>query len=360
MKPVNWIKIQNQWNHLRKIPFPKLGSRGIVDVLLGTDHYHLMFSKEEVLGKESEPSARLCPLGWTAVGAISSNDAKQDRNTRFHYTFRACADDKTPLLENKPDDVNAMVKKFWDLETMGILPASEKPRTRTPDETLADRGTRGLTAKELKNDECWWQGPKFLEKPENEWPERKFGSPSLTAREEVKTEPETKAKSTFYNQSAQTQTKATWRLDPARYSKWYRTNPRHGVEISYSLVRIRSWVQRFVDNARKTKDERNNGRELTPTELAKTEINIIRTAQQESFPEEMKAIGRGNNLPVKSPKIRHTPVLTEEVLRSDTRLRYSDDLPEETKYPIILPENHPVTKLIVKYHHEKEGHEMGI
>jgi hypothetical protein len=72
-------------------------------------------------------------------------------------------------------------------------------------------------------EECWWQGPKFLEKPENEWPERKFGSPSLIAREEVKTEPKTKAKSTFYNQSAQTQTKATWRLDPARNPKWYRT-----------------------------------------------------------------------------------------------------------------------------------------
>ncbi|CAB3988807.1 Hypothetical predicted protein [Paramuricea clavata] len=61
----------------------------------------------------------------------------------------------------------------------------------------ADRGTRGLTVKELKNDECWWQGYELLGKPEKEWPERKFGSPSLTAREEVKTEPKTKGKSTF-------------------------------------------------------------------------------------------------------------------------------------------------------------------
>jgi hypothetical protein len=30
-----------------------------------------------------------------------------------------------------------MVKKFGDLETMGILPASEELITRTPDETLA-------------------------------------------------------------------------------------------------------------------------------------------------------------------------------------------------------------------------------
>lgn len=53
-------------------------------------------------------------------------------------------------------------------------------------------------------------------------------------------------------------------------------------------------------------------------------------------------------------------MLIEGMLRANTRLRFSDDLPEETKFPIILPKNHPVTKLIVKYHHEKEGHEMGL
>ena len=36
------------------------------------------------------------------------------------------------------------------------------------------------------------------------------------------------------------------------------------------------------------------------------------------------------------------------------------DLPDETKFPISLPKNHIVTKLIVKYHHETEGHEMGV
>ena len=38
----------------------------------------------------------------------------------------------------------------------------------------------------------------------------------------------------------------------------------------------------------------------------------------------------------------------------------SDHLPEETKFPIILPKSHIFTKLIVKYHHKEEGHEMGV
>ena len=41
MKAVDW-RIQNTWEHLQDIPFPKLANRGKIDVLLGTDNYHLM------------------------------------------------------------------------------------------------------------------------------------------------------------------------------------------------------------------------------------------------------------------------------------------------------------------------------
>lgn len=68
-----------------------------------------------------------------------------------------------------------------------------------------------------------------------------------------------------------------------------------------------------MDNARKTKEERTGG-DLTALELIKTETSIIRTTQQEAFSEEMKALTLGKPLPVKSPLIRHTPNLTEEVL----------------------------------------------
>ena len=35
MKPTNWLQIKDQWNHLRDIPFPKLGKRSKIDVLIG-------------------------------------------------------------------------------------------------------------------------------------------------------------------------------------------------------------------------------------------------------------------------------------------------------------------------------------
>lgn len=108
MKPVNWVKIQHQWKHLRNIRFRKLASRGVVDVLLGTDHCHLMYSMQEVLGKDTEPCARLCPLGWTAVGRIGQDDRnaqqkQQSRNTRLLYITRtAQALSRNHALLKKP------------------------------------------------------------------------------------------------------------------------------------------------------------------------------------------------------------------------------------------------------------------
>ena len=53
-------------------------------------------------------------------------------------------------------------------------------------------------------------------------------------------------------------------------------------------------------------------------------------------------------------------MLEAGILRANTRLRRSDDLAREIKFPIILPKKHPVTQLIVKYHHELDCHEMGV
>ena len=150
-----------------------------------------------------------------------------------------------------------------------------------------------------------------------------------------------------------------WRLNPNRFSKWYKTKPTNKLEIGTSLVRVHSWVNRFIGNCRKSVEQRAVG-ELTPDELKRAEERIIKDAQYDAFNEEIKALVGGKELPKKSSILTFTPMVTDGTLRSNTRLRYSDDLPEETKYPIILPKKHPVTELIVKDHHETEGHEMGL
>ena len=90
MKPTNWLEIQHQWDHLKDVPFPKLATKGVIDVLLGSNYYNLMFPMREIRGKEDEPSTSLCPLGWTAIGRIGKSEkCPQSANTGYLHTFRA-------------------------------------------------------------------------------------------------------------------------------------------------------------------------------------------------------------------------------------------------------------------------------
>ena len=147
--------------------------------------------------------------------------------------------------------------------------------------------------------------------------------------------------------------------NPMEYSKWYRINSKGKLEIGMSLVRVTGWINRFLANIIGPQSDRESG-ELNRRELKQAEEQIIKTALQEGFPDEIRALEDDKPLPSKSTLLKTTPKLYGGLLRSNTRLRYSDDLSEETKFPIILPKNHIVTRLIVKSHHEKEGHEMGV
>jgi hypothetical protein len=58
-----------------------------VDILLGADHHELMYSMKEVVGEQGQPSARLCPLGWTAVGKVNGTESNGSNQTDFHHTY---------------------------------------------------------------------------------------------------------------------------------------------------------------------------------------------------------------------------------------------------------------------------------
>ena len=83
-------------------------------------------------------------------------------------------------------------------------------------------------------------------------------------------------------------------------------------------------------------------------------------AQRSAFEVEIRALENNQPLPRRSSLLPLTPIMIKGTLRSNTRLRYSTDLTAEIKFPIILPKKNHVTKLIVKYYHESEGHCMGV
>ena len=84
---------------------------------------------KEVHGGDNEPSARLCPLGWTAIGTIGTSEGLGTSNTGYLNTYHiqqsACGE----------GDLNNLLKQFWSLEAIGITPQVQQPLS--PEEKLA-------------------------------------------------------------------------------------------------------------------------------------------------------------------------------------------------------------------------------
>ena len=192
----------------------------------------------------------------------------------------------------------------------------------------ADYVARGRTARQLENDNLWWNGPDFLLLNEDAWPLNTVNKGQICDLERKSC---AKSYNTEYSASeAVTLHTANdpdddFRLNPLRYSSWIR------------LVRVRAWVNRFIENCRLKKDLRRKGT-LASDETDESEAQIIRGAQQDEFYEDYRALVRERQLPSNSKLSNLNPKVDENgLLRSDGRLVYAEFLPYDTRYPIILP-----------------------
>ncbi len=116
------------------------------------------------------------------------------------------------------------------------------------------------------------------------------------------------------------------------------------------LVRVTAWIQRFLANCRLDKENRALGDTLDPDELMKAENWWLRKTQTESFPmgEKQQTLARLN------------PKKDEDgLLRAYGRLQNACERPRDAKYPILLPKDHAITKLVIVDRHERLGHGTG-
>ena len=120
MRVTDWSTCAEQWPHLRGITFHKLGSRPIVDLLIGLDSADLHYSFKDVRGEPGQPIARLTPLGWTCVGDLGQID-QHNATTNFVTTYFVSEDAKM-------DELNATLHRFWEIDNsrMESSPAMTK------------------------------------------------------------------------------------------------------------------------------------------------------------------------------------------------------------------------------------------
>ena len=222
---------------------------------------------------------------------------------------------------------------------------------------IADLCTRGATPSELADSPLWWNGPDWLTKDFKEWSKmqdpnrpREMPEKKTSQRKEDTNGCTTLLTNNLQKEAASKQDDklGVWRLDPKRFSSWIR------------LLRVHARVRRVLLNMRR-RDNRNARMELLPEEIKDAEEEIVRLAQREGFCEEYTALRSGKPISKKSQLIKLNPYIdVDGIIRCDGRLKFADFLPYDTRFPILLPRGHWVTKLIVKNYHERGNHAAGV
>ena len=140
------------------------------------------------------------------------------------------------------------------------------------------------------------------------------------------------------------------------------------------LQRAVAWLLRFKDyfKWKHSRDaKRPNVGPLTAKECETAHEAVLQVTQAQSFPEAFAVLSdrtekdSGPINPITKEMIQKYPALQDMCplnpfivrgkLRVGGRLRHSS-LPYDSKYPVLLPHQHPVTDLLIKFFHEKEGH----
>lgn len=100
------------------------------------------------------------------------------------------------------------------------------------------------------------------------------------------------------------------------------------------------------------RNNRVNGQQLLPEDIEDAKEDIISQAQLEAFPEEYEALLRGR-------KLQQALSLAGGVMQCGGRLTFAKCLPYDIWFPVILPRDQWVTRLIVKNYHELSNHNAG-
>ncbi|XP_033231617.1 uncharacterized protein LOC117182625 [Belonocnema kinseyi] len=116
-----------------------------------------------------------------------------------------------------------------------------------------------------------------------------------------------------------------------------------------------TYCLRFIHNL-KIKDKTDKRIGNISTEEYKIAFQkVIKITQAEAFPKELHLLSQKSPVNSKSSLRNLNPFLESGLLNFGGRLTHAD-LPESQIHPIILPKNHPITKLLIREEREKLMH----
>ncbi|XP_035989853.1 uncharacterized protein LOC118561756 [Fundulus heteroclitus] len=229
----------------------------------------------------------------------------------------------------------------------------------------ADEASRGLSADSFMSCKRWINGPDFLRRPEQEWPEPFEPQPVCSEDPEVKRDilinaidiqpHDATTKFVHYFSSwAKLKISVAWLLKLKDILLSMSTKRKElmamGPSVDASIAPRRIEEEMRKNRAAICKQV------LTVKDISKAEVAIVCYSQHASFKEEIKDLQRGASVVKNTSDIyRLDPVLHQGLLRVGGRLSRSV-LPEEQKHPLILSKDQHVSKLILRDLHQQLGH----
>ncbi|XP_070541304.1 uncharacterized protein [Ptychodera flava] len=218
----------------------------------------------------------------------------------------------------------------------------------------ADDASRGLTVDKFLQNKRWLRGPDFLWKRESEWPTQQDISRALCNKD-----PEVKREASVYSTVLVEQEFGVEKII-LRYSSMMK------------LKKIVGWFllakKNFQDKCRKRKegDEDTNAdtsqksceTTIPPVSLEnlqRAEDAIMKYVQRKHFPDEMALLQRKKQVRRYSPLYKLDPILDKGIIRVGGRLERASVSPD-SKHPIVLPKDSPVSTIILQETHKEVGH----
>ena len=104
MKEIKW-----KYSHLQDKEYPKVKTDKVT-VLLGTNHADLLVHLQYRTGKDGERVSLKIALGWLIVGGTKLNKLNMNCNV---------------IKSNDIDVLNENTKRFWSIDSYGIIPKSQ-------------------------------------------------------------------------------------------------------------------------------------------------------------------------------------------------------------------------------------------
>ncbi|XP_012542665.2 uncharacterized protein LOC105840305 [Monomorium pharaonis] len=227
---------------------------------------------------------------------------------------------ESSLLKTFVANRSAEIQRLTDSKRWAHVAGSENP---------ADIVSRGMSLSKLATSQLWWNGPPWLGLGSNHWP--------ITDNTCIPVPSELKE-----SKIACITIKSDWDVFN-RFSSYLK------------LLKVMAYCLRFIDNIRKGVSERRFG-SLSVDELDKSLLTLVKIVQITHFAPEINSLERENAVRSSSKILSLNPFLDEyRILRVGGRLKNSK-LQYEHKHPMLLPNKHVFTQMLITYEHEKQMH----